>query len=443
MSDLALETVRELPKCVEAEQMILGAVFLSPAEVLLEIGSKLSPADFYLARHRVLFRTMSELFLENLSPDVVTVAARLEDRGDLERAGGRVYLNELEGQAWTTTQVAQHVDIVRRKSVLRQLVDIGSRVTELGYDEATEPQALLDQAAALVLAPAMAMVESHIEHVGDFADEYLRRLDASVSGTLGMTCGYPSLDGVLFDVRGQLMVIAGLPHMGKTMMGLNMVYRQLQKGMACGVLSLEMTKYNLLERLVQMQGRLTRTRVRYEPGLRKSALRTLCALPIYVSEVRPKTLPSVLRQMRSMVQQHGVQSIMVDYIGLIEPPPAERNDIGIGMVVRALLEFAQAHDVLVIAPTQAGRDTMQSGHTMPNLWNMKDSAQIEAHADIILGITRPSYQSETEIPASEAFDVRILKQRAGLSGRKYRFTCFPGYQRIEERASEEVEEQEP
>lgn len=423
---------RELPKSIEAEQQVLGAILLDPQNAIADVVDRLKPEDFYLQRHRVIYRTMCALFLESVPPDVITVSNRLQERGETERAGGRIYLNELQDRSVTSAALEHHADIVRKKAVLRSLIDVGGRLIELGHDEVSKPQDLLDQAVGMVLEPSLSLTTTEVEHVGDFADDYLKRVDASVSGKAGMSCGYSTLDSVLYDVRGQLMVIAGLPHMGKTVLGLNMLYRQVVRDVPCGILSLEMTKFNVLERLIQMEGRLTRSRVRYEPGLRRAALKELCKRPIFVAEVRPKSLASVLRQMRVMVHQDGVQALLVDYIQLVDPPQADRNDIAIGMVVRSLLEFAQAHDVFVVSPSQANRDTI-SGGIMPNLWNMKNSAEIEAHSDIILGISRPSYLSEAEVPATEPFDVRTLKQRAGVSGRKYRFTFFPGIQRIEER----------
>jgi replicative DNA helicase len=432
--------VAKAPHSIEAEQAVLGAILCDPANVLVDVADQLRAQDFSVNRHRVIYQAMCDLSLQGAAPDIITLANRLVELGDDARAGGRLYLNELQERSVTSVGLESHVEIIRRKSVLRQLIEIGGQLTELGHDEVTNPQQLLDQATAMILEPSLAIGTTKIEHVGEFADEYLRRVDASVSGSTGLTCGYSTLDSVLFDVRGQIMIIAGLPHAGKTAFSLNMIYRQVHKGIPCGVITLEMTKYNIFERLLQMEGRLTRNRVRYEPGLRRAAAKELCALPLYICEARPKTLPAILRQMRMLVRQCGVQSILVDYVQLVDPPQSERYDIGIGIVVRALLEFAQAHDLCVIAPSQANRDTMAGGGSMPQLWNMKDSAQIEAHADIILGVARPSYRSEKEIPTSEAFDVRILKQRAGLSGRKYQFTFFPGYQRIEERATDAPED---
>jgi len=142
--------VRELPRNIEAEQVVLGAAILEPESTVPILVEKLFPEHFYERRHRVIFRTIRELFDRGEPADIVLLANRLEETADMERAGGRMYLNELLDRTTTTASLEFYADIVKRKATLRSLIEAGGRISELGFDEATEPEEILDHAETLI-----------------------------------------------------------------------------------------------------------------------------------------------------------------------------------------------------------------------------------------------------------------------------------------------------
>lgn len=390
----------------------------------------LVPEDFYERRHRVIFRVMRELLNGGIPCDIIGLSNRIEEHGDMERAGGRMYLNELLDRTTTTSSFEYYAEIVRRKRILRQLIEAGRRISEMGFDEVSDPAVLLDQATSLLLEPQTLFGGAEIDHVSTVGEEYFSILKSLGSREFGLATGYRKIDQDLYDIRGMLTVIAGAPHMGKTVFGLNIIKNQAMSGYSCGVISLEMKRTAVVERLIQMAGHLTRNELRYDVDKRTKAAMKALALPIWVSEVRPRTLPAVLRQMRVLVQRHKVDTILVDYLQLVEGPSSERQDIEIGKVTKAFLDFSQENNVAVITPCQVNRDAMQTKGE-PKLWNMKDSARIEADSSVILGIWRASYVSDKAVPDSEPFYVRVLKNRSGITGNKTDLIFYPHEQRIE------------
>ena len=903
-----------LPQSIEAEQVVIGSALLEPMDAGIIAVDMLEPDDFYERRHRVIFRVIRELLNGGQVADIVLVANRIEELGKMPDAGGRLYLNELLDRTTTTASLEHYGEVVRRKSILRRMIDAGHMITELGRNEVDDVSELLDKAMALLLEPQTLYGTAEIDPISAIGEEYLTLLKEIVNRETGLTTGYNAIDGDVYDLRGQLTVIAGVPHMGKCFQGetnillyggktkkvqdvrpgdklmgpdskprnvlsvsrgkgemfrispvkgmpyvvnedhilslkysrkvggklhqirnmsvkeylalgpaareklkgwrtgvdwpekevsldpyilgawlgdgdargtilhlsdkkrviinavesfaersglvcwckqqrntkgivvnirgkdsahgsnsvrtflkrnnlmankhvphdylvnsrenrlqllaglldtdgnlscncfrivqkrkqlaldieflarslgfaayckpiertctnngktgmywrvtitgnldeiptrmankkaaprtanrdplvtgisvepvgeddyygfvidgdhlfllgdftvthntvsaLNIIKNQAMRGYRCGVISLEMRRTAVVERLIQMVGHVTRDELRYDKKKRLEAATKTLGLPIWVSEVRPKTLPSVLRQMRVLVRKHKVDTVLVDYLQLVDAPKADREDIEIGMVTRAFLDFAQENNVAVISPCQVNRESMATKGE-PKLWQMKgclpgdalvecadtgrrirmdeivagnnvwaidenlilqkreildvwktgkkemleittesgakitcstrhkfrtengweraedigegtlvaeafgsteplmsssdrvlwkkvvfiravgeqetfdleveglhnycvdgfithNSAQIEAHASIILGVWRPSYTSDSIVPDSEQFNVRILKNRSGISGARTSLMFFPREQRIEQ-----------
>jgi len=425
--------IRELPKNIEAEQVVLGATMLESESVGMIAIDMLIPEDFYELRHRVIFRVMIELLGDKGSLDIITLANRIDERGEMDRAGGRMYLNHLLDQTSTTASFEHFAEIVRKKRILRQLIEAGGRISEMGYNEADDPLDLLDRATALVLEPQTVFGGAEIGHISIVGEEYVNVVKSLADKEVGLGTGYKKLDDDLYDLRGQLTILAGSPSCGKTVTGLNMIRNQLQRGHRCGIITLEMRRTAVAERMMQMVGHVTREEIRYDEKKRIAAAMKTFALPLWISEVRPKTLPAVLRQMRVLVQRDKVDTIFIDYLQLVRGPKADREDIEIGMVTKAFLEFAQDNDVAVITPSQANRQAMAE-KSEPRLWHMKSSSRIEEDASIVLGIWRPSYITNDKVAEREDFFIRVLKNRSGISGGRTKLIFFPYEQRIEQLA---------
>jgi len=425
-----MTVVRELPKNIEAEQVVIGSAILEPDSVVPEILQNLKPEHFYQRRHRVIFTAIRELASRSKPTDIVSLANRLEELDLMERAGGRMYLNELMDRVVTTGALDYYTEIVREKAVKRAIVDIGSRISELGYDEEAEASALLDRSLEMLTEPdivsSRAQISTIQEAFGSW-DEQIRRLR---SGEGGMTSGYSDLDQFIRGTEAQTIVIAGMPGLGKSAMGLNMIYRQAKAGIKSAIVSLEMPKEAVVERLVQIEGRMTSDDLLYKPGQVDRAAKRLLETPLKIIAMDTSSSVGIIQQMR-LLNRQGFKSFFVDYLQLMKLENAERRDLEIGESLRLLLEFSKHFGACVITASQVNRSAMIAGERgRPRLHQMKESSGVEAHADIILGLWRPSYTDSDE--KSNELAVEFLKNRKlGHVGRTIKFVFDRDRQTIE------------
>lgn len=425
--------MREIPRAIEAEKAVLGIVLVDP-ESVATVLEKVSVRDFYDLSNKTVMKAIVELGKRGKPCDVVSVGAELERMQLLDGAVNRLYLTKLMDAVVTTSSLDHYLEIVKEKSVLRQLIRAGKKITELGFDEITDAGELLDRAAKIISAPQNDLGGGDVVA---FADAIQAYLDRFVDGKfIGQSCGYASLDYHLFDIREQAVIIAGLPHMGKTVFALNMLYRLARKGVPVGVISLEMTDNAISERLIQMAAHVSRRDLLTDEKKRLSSIKKAATLPIFYGNVADHNLSNVMRTLRHMVREYHVEVVLIDYLQLVTVPHSERHDLEIGKTVEACMHFAKDHQMSILLPSQVNRKAMTEGSTSdrgkPQLWFLKDSDGISAHSDIILGVWRPSYINERSLKAQEPFEVSILKNRGGLVGDRFNFTFYPLEQRIEE-----------
>ena len=221
--------VRDLPKNIEAEQVVLGSALLEPEGTVPLLVEKLRPEHFYRRTHRVIFRTIRELFERGEPADIVAVANRLDEKEEMETAGGRLYLNELLDRVTTTASVEYYSEIVRKKATLRALIEAGGRISELGYDEARDPGEVLDQAETIVfdISRKEGAGTSYFL-LNQFLYEHIDRLeelhrDPNRHAITGLASGFSRWDEMTSGLqRSDLIVLAGRPGTGKSSFALAM-----------------------------------------------------------------------------------------------------------------------------------------------------------------------------------------------------------------------------
>jgi len=216
----AEKSLRDLPKNIEAEQVVLGSAILEPEETLPILLEKLKPEHFYCRAHRVVFRVIRELFERGEPADIVAVANRLEEKEEMEKAGGRIYLNELLDRVTTTTSLEYYADIVRKKATLRALIEAGGRISELGRTTEEEPETLLVRAEGIL---------EEVNGSGRVSSA-LRRTFRPQSILQLRREGLPPRDDVIEDVlpRGGLLQLLAPPKEGKTLLALNLALAVLR-----------------------------------------------------------------------------------------------------------------------------------------------------------------------------------------------------------------------
>jgi replicative DNA helicase len=430
--------LRNLPKNLEAEQVVLGSAILEPEGMVPILMEKLRPEHFYRRAHRIIFRAIRELFERGEPADIVAVANRLLERGEMERAGGRIYLNELLDRVTTTASLEYYADIIRRKAILRALIDAGGRITELGYDEARETDETLDKAESILFDISRHESTGEYYLLSQFLYEHIDALeelhrDPERHTITGLGTGFPKVDEMTSGLqRSDLIVLAGRPGTGKTSLALSIArHTAIREQATVGIFSLEMAKEQLLERLLCGEAKVSLHRLRggYVPAGKWRDLANAASkfqrAHIIVDDTPGASILEIKAKARRMAAQHGLDMLIVDYLQLVEG--SIRTDVReqeISYISRSLKHLARELDAPVIAVSQLNRAVERRESKVPQLADLRESGAIEQDADIVAFIYRKDYYDQPMEKPSEGgkglvseAEVIIAKQRNGPLGR--------------------------
>jgi replicative DNA helicase len=428
---------RELPKNIEAEQIVLGSALLDPDTSVPVLVERLTPEYFYVQRHRVIFRTIRELFSRSEPADIVSVANRLEERGDIERAGGRMYLNELLDRVTTTASLEYYTDIVKKKAILRGLIRAGGQIAEFGYDEVSETDEVLDRAESLIFDLSASSLDRSYQLVNDFLYEHIDSLeelhsDSDRQTIRGFSTGFKELDEITSGLqRSDLIIVAGRPGTGKTSFALSVArHAAIRESAAVGIFSLEMTKEQLLERLLCGEAKVSLHRLRggYVSASKwrdiAHAASRFQKAAVIIDDTPGASILEIRAKSRRMAAQYGLDMIIVDYLQLVDA--AIRADIReqeIAYISRSLKKLARELSVPVVAVSQLSRAVERRESKRPLLSDLRESGALEQDADVVMFIYREDYyapppekvQTSGQGAGSDA-EIIISKQRHGPPG---------------------------
>ncbi|MEW5825213.1 MAG: replicative DNA helicase [Candidatus Bipolaricaulota bacterium] len=429
--------MRELPKNLEAEQMVLGAALLDPGGSVPLLVERLTPESFYQERHRVVFRAVRDLFSRHELADVVSVANRLDELGDTDRAGGRVYLNELVGHAATTASLEHYIGILRRKATLRAIISAGGEIAESGYDEVNETHEVLDRAESLLFRISDANLDRNYVPVRDFLFEHIDELekmhqDPKARALRGLSTGFRSLDGLTSGLqKSDLIIVAGRPGTGKTSLALTFARHAALRGKASvAIFSLEMTKEQLLERLLCGEGKLSLKQLR-EGYLPRSKWREIAnaagrfhQTQIIVDDTPGISVLEIRAKSRQIARQYGLDMIIVDYVQLVDAGiRADVREQEIAFISRSMKRLARDMNVPVVAVAQLSRAVERRESKKPVLSDLRESGALEQDADVVMFIYRDDYyaqaadaEDESAQPAGSEAEIIVAKQRHGPTG---------------------------
>jgi replicative DNA helicase len=452
MAEDSLESLKLPPNSVEAEQSVLGGLLLEN-ESLDKIADILNHADFYRHDHRLIYTHIAKLIEQNRPADIVTVAESLENSAELSSVGGIAYLGALAQNTPTAANIRRYAEIVRERSIMRKLVEVGSGIAESAYNpQGRDAQQLLDEAEAKIFQIAesgnrgsqgFVNIQTLLPQVADRIDFlYQRENQGSVTG---IPTGFDDLDERTSGFQpGDLIIVAGRPSMGKTAFSLNIaenVALDTQKPVA--VFSMEMGATQLATRMIGSVGRLDQHRMRNgnledEDWVRlTTALGKLNDAPIFIDEGAGLSSFDVRARARRLHRQTGgLGLIVVDYLQLMAGTSgraSENRATEISEISRSLKSLAKELNVPVVALSQLNRSVEQRPDKRPVMSDLRESGAIEQDADLILFI----YRDEVYNPDSEdkgMAEIIIAKQRNGPIGR-IRLTFLGQHTRFENFAS--------
>ena len=439
--------VKVPPHSVEAEQSVLGALMLDNRS-WDQVADRLRDSDFYRQEHRLLFRAMAQLVQQSKPLDVLTVAEVLREKRELDQAGGEVYLFELANNTPSAANIVAYADIVRERSVLRQLIFTANDIASSAFDaKGRAPVELLDAAERSIFA-----ISEQGARVGGPANvrEYLSRamdrIDAlfhSQSSITGTPTGYHDFDEMTSGLQASdLIIVAGRPSMGKTTFAMNIAeHVAIKSQFPVLIFSMEMPGEAIVMRLLSSLCRIDQLRIRTGkltdedwPRI-SSTVSMLSDAPLFIDD-SPALSPAELRaRARRLVKEHGqIGMIVVDYLQLMQVPGfSETRTAEISEISRSLKSLAKELKVPVIALSQLNRSLEQRADKRPVMSDLRESGAIEQDADLIVFIYRDEVYNENS-PDKGVAEIIIAKQRNGPIGKTRltflgQYTCFENFTR--------------
>lgn len=446
------------PQSLEAEQATLGAMLVE-REAIARVVDLLESEDFYSPQHRLIYQAMVDLFNESEPVDLVTLHARLQDRGQFEEVGGTQYLVELQDAAPTAAAVGHYAKIVREKATLRALIRAGSEIQNLARNAGDEDvETVVDRCEQEIFAVGERTIQPAFTAIRELLGETYDRIDemqeSHQPGT-GLLTGYDDLDALTSGLQASdLVVIAARPSMGKTALALNIachVAKTQDKTVA--VFSLEMAKEQLALRLLCSEAGVNQQSVRQGYVDRADmdriaiAASQLYKAPVYFDDMASMTVLQMRGKARRLRAEHGLDLIVVDYLQLVSGYGRfENRTQEISQVARSLKALARELRVPVVALSQLSRAVEARGHPRrPMLSDLRESGSIEQEADVVAFIYRPFYYGPEEIRAAgyletdrNIAEILVAKQRNGPTGtvRLAWIDEFVRFENLEERFTE-------
>jgi len=424
MSELFLD--RTPPQNIEAEQAVLGSIFLD-IEALFKASELLRAEDFYRTAHQRIFEVMVELNENDQPVDLVTVTSELHDRKWLDEVGGVSYLSDLANSVPTAANVEYYAQMVEEKAILRRLIKTATQIVSSGYAGQDEVQDILNQAERSILDISGKRSNDGFIPIKDVLVETYERIEMlhnSTSEMTGIPSGYRDLDKMTSGFqRSDLIILAARPSVGKTAFALNVAQNVAARaGETVAIFSLEMSAPQLVQRMLCAEGNIDANRMRtgtfQEPDWEKltMAIATLSKASIYIDDTPGITVSQIRSKCRRLKAEAGLGIILIDYLQLIQGSGKENRQQEISAISRTLKGIARELNCTVIALSQLSRAVEQRQDKRPMLSDLRESGSIEQDADIVAFLYRDDYYDH-ESENKNVIEILIAKQRNGPVGK--------------------------
>ena len=419
------------PHNLEAEQALLGSMFLSPDAVEIA-ASTVAATDFYRPAHARIFAAMEHLYERGLPVDHVSVADRLEAVDELEQSGGKPYLLDITQVVPTAANALRYAQIVKRTSMLRQLITAATQIVTIGFDAPDDIDQVIEDAERLIYDVTSRRVESNFKRIDDLLQvgfHQLEELFERKEHVTGVPTGFKDLDKLLAGLHaGDLCILAARPSVGKTALALNMAINAAKRDTSVALFSLEMSAEQLVQRLLCAEARINLQDVRtgyvkeQDWGSIHQAMGRLAELDFWVDDTPSISIFEVRTKARRQLKGKQRGLVVVDYLQLMQPP-SRRSDanrtVEIGEISRGLKILAKELGVPVLALSQLSRAVEQRAGKRPQLSDLRESGSIEQDADVVMFIDRntdPHAEDQDGRPAKGTAELIVAKHRNGPTG---------------------------
>ncbi|PKQ20757.1 MAG: replicative DNA helicase [Actinobacteria bacterium HGW-Actinobacteria-6] len=392
------------PHNLEAEQSLLGSMFLS-SEAVETCLDAVDDADFSRSAHSKIFAAIKYLYGRGEPVDQITVADRLLATGDLDAAGGKPYLLDITGMVPTAANAIYYAEIVKRTSLLRQLIEAGTSIVAIGYENPDDIGAVIEQAEKRIFDVTNKRVSNNFRPLDELMKsgfEQIEKLYDRKEHITGVPTGFPDLDKILAGLHaGDLIILAARPSVGKTAFALNMAVNAAKEGYPTAVFSLEMSSDQLVQRILCAEARIDSQRLRTGylndsdwPSIMQ-AMGRLGAAPLWVDDTPAISILEVRAKARRLFRDKPQGLIIVDYLQLMQPQNrrSENRQVEIAEISRGLKILAKELHVPIVALSQLSRAVEQRTSKRPMLSDLRESGAIEQDADVVMFIHRETIGS--------------------------------------------------
>jgi replicative DNA helicase len=437
------------PQHIEAEESIISAI-LRDNNTLLDVIEILAPEDFYRTAHRKIFIAIVDLFDKTEPIDLVTVTNRLKEKGQLEEIGGASYLSRLLDTAPPAVNAPHHAKIVHDKASLRRLIEKSNAIVKRCLKEQGDADDIIDFAETAIFEITENKSQQAFYPISKIIlgnIETLEEKQGNRSLVTGVPTGFSHLDNLTSGFQNSdLIILAARPSMGKTALALNIARNAaVEANIPVAIFSLEMSKEQLSLRMLCSEARIDSSRLRsgffsMEDWHRLTdAAGLLSDSPIYIDDSASLTAMDIRAKARRLKMDKNIGLIIIDYLQLMQGRVgAERRDLEISEISRALKALAKELDLPVLALSQLNRMLEQRTDKRPRLSDLRESGALEQDADVVAFIYRDEvYNKEEDNPSRGVAEILLSKQRNGPTGDVY-LAFLNSFTRFENLASDDA-----
>ena len=415
---------RTPPQDIAAEQSVLGGMLLSK-DAIADVAEMIRGTDFYRPAHEMIFEAIVDLYARGEPADAVTVSDELTKRGDLGRIGGAPYLHTLISSVPTAANAGYYARIVRERSVLRRLVDAGTRIAQLGYaTDGGDVDELVNTAQAEVYAVTERRVSEDYIPLRDVINATMDEIDAASNrgdGMIGVPTGFADLDRLTNGLHpGQMIILAARPAIGKSTLGLDVCRAaSIKNQLASVIFSLEMSRTEITMRLLSAESgvplqNMRKGTMKDEDWTRLAAtMGKVSEAPLFLDDSPNMSLMEIRAKCRRLKQRHDLRLVVVDYLQLMSSGKrVESRQQEVSEFSQALKLLAKELEVPVIAISQLNRGPEQRTDKRPQMSDLRESGSLEQDADVVILLHREDFY-ERESPRAGEADLIVAKHRNG------------------------------
>lgn len=418
------------PQNTEAEKCLLGSILID-RESLDKIADSIESKDFYNRTNQMVYGAMANLYEKREPIDIMTLTNRLEETNELESIGGVAYLTDLLSTVPTSAHILNYAKIVKRKKILRDLIDASHHIIGLGYQEEVDLENILDMAEQRLFSVSQQSIQQNFSHIKQSLEEAFERLDKLHKGDgilRGLPSGFYDLDSLLAGFqKSDLIILGARPSLGKTGFVLDIARNIAKKEkIPVGIFSLEMSKEQVIDRFIAAEasvglwklrtGKLSHEGDQNDFSKIGVALESLSDIPIFIDDTPSPTILQMRAMARRLQAEHKLGMIIIDYLQLIKPTNYIDSMVQqVTEISRSLKSLAKELNIPILAVSQLNRAVDSRSDQRPKLSDLRESGSLEQDADVVLLIYREDKVKNNSDRPNVA-EIIIAKHRNGPTG---------------------------